>query len=313
MNNLRKSIKYCDCLIKYQTNDKTNTISKIGDLFVHRYILQKSKYFSTLFEVVNPTVMIIDKSIYNTYNLTLPFTEDSLFRCIDVLYDKEIENFNNIDDLLIASLHLRLSDEYIKNILRNIFCEDFSTNVLYPLVIDICESQINDQIKSGFLSRILFKLTDVQISDIKQKYLFFPDKYYSGKTFVDDKSNRIVLSQDSSIIHNGIKYETYLTISRENINQHGIWLKASPVDENNYKEDDYKTIKLTMFKDFELVRHHRIISYNRNRKKVEKDGKLKIPCPLNKYSFVTNEQQRYGCMFDIIYPITYEYEIEITD
>lgn len=325
LNSLRNDIRYCDCIINYTTMENNNKLSISSRLFANRCILKKSGFLKKYFEEIIPEVTILDKSIYNTYEIILPFSELILLKCIDLLYNINLNsiksvNLINIIDLVKASLYLKLDDAIMKEILLKLIKTENGPDIdtLYNLIIDICNSDINNNNKSIFLSRILYKLNDNLIDKIKQNFSeIFPKKYYRGKTFIDNSANnnKIVLSNSSKITHNGINYTTCSTIDLDHNTEHKIILIASPVEEND-RSYNYKNIIITLYKKFEEPRNLKIKIFDENEESQEnnkKNGKYKIPCP-PKYVFNT-ERCKYGCIFytEEEYDNDYNYEVEITD
>lgn len=313
---LRLNIRFCDCLISYITKNEDK--SKI--LFANRYVLNKSNFFKNIFENINPIATIIDKSVYNSYEINFPFSEFSLQRSIDLLYGLGIEKFDDIVDLLEAFFFLQLDDKYVKRILIGFIESSLEIEVLYCTIVNICKSNINNQIKTNFLSRILHKLTESQIGEIKICYSnIFPQRYFLGKTFVN--GSKVILSNPSSIEHNGIKYLTYSTTAIDDKTERGIWLTAFPTDKTNEPTYNFKNIKITLFKELEQPKDRKIKSYDFGELDLEKDGKFKIPCPLKfqlvskEFQLVSKERYRYGCTFymDDGYDDEFDYEIEISD
>lgn len=310
--NLRLNTKFCDCQINYTTKDNSNKQT----LFANRYVLNKSNYFKQLFNDVDPEIIKIDKSIYHSYNIRFPLSEQSLLKNIDLLYGHDIENFNDLSDILDVldgSLYLELDYDYIEKTLMILIIDDLCSEKIYDIVISICNSNITNRIKTNFLSRILYKLSEQQINYIKSTFCgIFPKIYYSDKTFAIH--NKIVIAGSSSIQYNDIEYTTYSTIAYDDKTSHGIWLTAKPVDNISVEPiPSYKSISLALFKKLEEPIIRKIKSFESKKEYVKEDGKLQIPCPF-KYSF-SKERCRYGYIFYTCddYDGDYDFQIIITD
>lgn len=172
--------KYPDLILNAVCNDQ------FGKIMCHTEKITINKFFETLINSQMTEIICekIERRFYNSVKIKFPFSLDTLYVCINLIYENKVEKYP--DDLFFGIKYLLFPTKIIQKLLTMI-SRQISERKLdaYKMINNIMRTDLEFHQRVGFLSKNIHYCKIEQIHKIDQDYSYsipsFFDKIKNSK------------------------------------------------------------------------------------------------------------------------------------
>lgn len=252
--NIAKNDAFVDCKIKYQCSDYAN------EIYRHRIVLAKLKYFTGLFKNTKLNYNIENDTVYYLIGINLPFKESVFLSVIDKIYGDEKNIRDKINDeiyeLIDCFYYFGASDsiiyEYYDELTDKLIEEkvyDVKKNMIYSFSNMVC---ISNSLKSAFIARFYYMLNDDDKVQFKNDYYdIFPNVYWKQQTIISGNHG-----EKNIFTPNVLDISTHSTYNFED-DSTGFWILFKPNIDNHEQYNETKVkITLQIFDGYDIHKHN---------------------------------------------------------